>query len=81
MAHEGYHEAVSELSDETLDLHRAIESLIEELEAVDWYQQRAEACKDLSLRAILELIEEARAAPVVDSRPLKVITDELWGDE
>ncbi len=54
MAHEGYHEAVSELSDETLDLHRAIESLIEELEAVDWYQQRAEACKDLSLRAILE---------------------------
>jgi hypothetical protein len=54
MAHEGYHETISELSDETRDLHRAIESLIEELEAVDWYQQRAEACKDPSLRAILE---------------------------
>lgn len=54
MAHEGYHEAISELSDETRDLHRAIESLIEELEAVDWYQQRAEACKDPTLRAILE---------------------------
>jgi hypothetical protein len=54
MAHEGYHETISELSDETRDLHRAIESLVEELEAVDWYQQRAEACKDPSLRAILE---------------------------
>ena len=32
-------------------------------------------------RAIVELIEEARTAPVVDSRPLKVVTDELWGDE
>lgn len=33
-----------------------------------------------TLRALLELIEEARAAPVLDPRPLKVITDELWGE-
>ena len=53
MAHEGYHEPVDELSDETRDMHRAITSLMEELEAVDWYNQRVDACKDAELRAIL----------------------------
>ena len=54
MASEGYHEPVSELSAEARDLHRAITSLMEELEAVDWYNQRMEACTDDELRAILE---------------------------
>jgi ferritin-like protein len=54
MANEGYHEPIDELSDETRDMHRAIISLMEELEAVDWYNQRADACKDLDLKAILE---------------------------
>jgi ferritin-like protein len=53
MSNEGYHEPVAELSDETRDMHRAIVSLMEELEAVDWYNQRADACKDPELRAIL----------------------------
>lgn len=53
MSNEGYHEAISELRDETRDMHRAIVSLMEELEAVDWYNQRVDACKDESLRAIL----------------------------
>jgi len=53
MANEGYHEPVSELSDETRDMHRAIISLMEELEAVDWYQQRIDVCKDDELRRIL----------------------------
>ena len=53
MANEGYHEPVEELSDETRDMHRAIVSLMEELEAVDWYQQRVDACKDKELAAIL----------------------------
>lgn len=53
MSHEGYHEPINELSDETRDMHRAIESLMEELEAVDWYNQRMDACKDPELRAIL----------------------------
>jgi ferritin-like protein len=53
MAHEGYHEPIEKLSAETLDFHRAVESLIEELEAVDWYNQRVEACTDPELRAIL----------------------------
>jgi len=40
MANEGYHEAIDELSDETRDMHRALTSLMEELEATDWYNQR-----------------------------------------
>ena len=54
MASVGYHEPVEELSDETRDMHRAIVSLMEELEAVDWYNQRANACTDPDLKAILE---------------------------
>ena len=53
MSHEGYHEPAELLPEETKDFHRAIESLIEELEAVDWYQQRADATKEESLRAVL----------------------------
>ena len=53
MSNEGYHEPINELSDETRDMHRAITSLMEELEAVDWYNQRVDACKDKELKAIL----------------------------
>ena len=41
------------LSPETIDRHRAIVSIMEELEAVDWYDQRVEASNDPELRAIL----------------------------
>lgn len=54
MANESYHEPVEALSAETRDMHRAIVSLMEELEAVDWYNQRMDACKDPELRAILK---------------------------
>ena len=53
MANEGYHEPVGELSPHTRDMHRAIVSLMEELEAVDWYNQRVDACRDKELKAIL----------------------------
>ena len=53
MANEGYHEPASELSLETRDMHRAIVSLMEELEAVDWYNQRVDACSDPELKSIL----------------------------
>ena len=53
MANEGYHEPIDELSAETRDMHRAIVSLMEELEAVDWYNQRMDACSDPELKAIL----------------------------
>ena len=53
MSNEGYHEEIADLSDETRDMHRAITSLMEELEAVDWYNQRVDACKDDELKKIL----------------------------
>lgn len=53
MASEGYHETIGKLSDATQDMHRAIVSLMEELEAVDWYNQRVDACTDAELKAIL----------------------------
>ena len=53
MSNEGYHEPVNELTQDTRDMHRAITSLMEELEAVDWYNQRVDACKDTELKAIL----------------------------
>lgn len=54
MSSVGYHEPIEELSPHTRDMHRAIVSLMEELEAVDWYNQRADACQDPELKAILE---------------------------
>ena len=47
------HEPERELSETTRDLHRAIRSIIEELEAVDWYNQRIDASSDEELKAIL----------------------------
>jgi len=54
MSNEGYHEPIKELSAETRDMHRAITTLMEEFEAVDWYNQRMDACKDDELKAILK---------------------------
>jgi len=48
-----FHEAESRLSPRTRDLHRALVSLQEELEAIDWYQQRVDAAEDGELREIL----------------------------
>ena len=42
-ASQGWHEAEEKLSSETKDIHRALVSLQEELEAIDWYRQRADA--------------------------------------
>ncbi|WP_394822305.1 encapsulin-associated ferritin-like protein [Pendulispora albinea] len=54
MSSEGLHEAEERLSEQTKNMHRAIVSLMEELEAVDWYQQRAEGATDDALRAVIE---------------------------
>ena len=53
MSHEGLHEPAELLGEGTRNLHRALVSLIEELEAIDWYQQRADACTDAALKAVL----------------------------
>jgi ferritin-like protein len=47
------HESAEQLKPETIDRHRAIVSLMEELEAVDWYDQRVDAASDEELKAIL----------------------------
>ena len=49
-----YHESLDDLKPETLDRHRAIVSIMEELEAVDWYDQRVDAAHDAELAAILK---------------------------
>ena len=53
MTSEGYHEPIELLDDDVMDRHRAIRSIMEELEAVDWYDQRVKATKDPELAAIL----------------------------
>ena len=53
MAAEGYHEPYEKLTVATTDMHRAVRSLMEEFEAIDWYQQRVDATEDDELRAIL----------------------------
>jgi hypothetical protein len=49
----GLHEAEDRLSPETIDRHRAITSVQEELEAIDWYDQRVDAATDPELAAVL----------------------------
>ena len=54
MASETLHEDPGTLGPEVIDRHRAVVSLMEELEAVDWYDQRAKATANPELRAVLE---------------------------
>ncbi len=53
MSSEALHAPRDRLRKETLAMHQAITSLMEELEAVDWYGQRADDCEDSALKAIL----------------------------
>ena len=67
MSSEGLHIPREKLSAQNLRLHYAIASLIEELEAVDWYRQRADDTDDAELKAIFlhnarEEIEHASMA-------------------
>jgi ferritin-like protein len=79
MSSEGFHIPLEKLSTHTKQMHYAISSLMEELEAVDWYYQRADDTDDADLKAVLlhnahEEIEHAsmvlewlrRADPVFD---------------
>jgi uncharacterized protein len=53
MAHEGLHEPAELLDEATIDRHRALESVIEELEAIDWYDQRVRATNNPDVASIL----------------------------
>lgn len=48
-----YHEPYELLDEDTRNYHRAIKSMMEELEAVDWYQQRVATCTDPELKKLL----------------------------
>jgi len=67
MSSEGLHAPRERLSKETLAMHQAIVSLMEELEAADWYRQRADDCDDPALKAILlhNMREEIEHASMV----------------
>jgi hypothetical protein len=88
MASEGLHEAVDLLDEATIDHHRAMTSLCEELEAVDWYDQRVMTLEWLRRRdpkldehlrtylftsgSILEIESEAESAPATASGSLGI---------
>ena len=67
MGSETLHAPRDRLKRKTLTLHHAIVSLMEELEATDWYQQRADDCEDEALREILlhNMREEMEHASMV----------------
>lgn len=76
----GYHE--ENLSPETKDIHRSVKSLIEELEAFDWYNQRVDVTQDEELKAILahnrdEEVEHAAMLLEWLRRKLPAFDDEL----
>jgi uncharacterized protein len=48
-----YHESWDALDESSRDIHRALSSLKEEIEAVDWYHQRVVLCQDEELKAVL----------------------------
>lgn len=58
MATDQYHEPPEELSEETRDFARIAQSLIEEAEAINWYQQRIEITKDKEVREIMKHAQE-----------------------
>ena len=67
MASDSLHAPRERLSKETLHMHHAIVSLMEEMEAVDWYRQRADDCEDEELKEILlhNMREEMEHAAMV----------------
>ncbi|MBI2585725.1 MAG: ferritin [Rhodospirillales bacterium] len=89
MASDALHAPRERLTKKTLALHQAISSLIEELEAVDWYRQRADDCEDADLKAILlhNMREEMEHASMVlewirrnDKDFAKELEDNLFKD-
>jgi hypothetical protein len=85
-----YQEPSADLPDETCDMHRALESLKEEIEATDSYNQRVALCKDKELKALLahNRDEEKEHASMLvewirrkDSRFAKELKDWLFTDK
>jgi hypothetical protein len=64
---EEWHAPYERLTRQTITLHQALRSLMEELEAVDWYRQRADDCEDAALKDVLlhNMREEIEHAAMV----------------
>src|SRR3954453_5275499 len=62
------HENEERLGPEAIDVHRALVSIQEELEAADWYNQRAKATDDVELGAILEHHRDEEKEPATMPR-------------
>ncbi|MCX5770758.1 MAG: ferritin-like domain-containing protein [Candidatus Hydrogenedentes bacterium] len=62
-----YHEPYEELSPQAREIHRAVQSLVEELEAFDWYMARVDVTKDAGLKSVLahNMNEEVEHAAMV----------------
>ena len=62
-----FHEPPEELSPQTRNFRRALNSLMEEIEAIDWYQQRIDSCTDDHLKKIIEhnKLEEMEHASMI----------------
>lgn len=54
MPFDQYHEPANELSEEVRSFARMIMSMIEEADAIDWYEQRMSVEKDQEAKAIME---------------------------
>ena len=67
MSSEHLHAPRDRLQRRTIHMHQAIVSLMEELEAIDWYQQRADDCDDAALKEVLlhNMREEVEHASMV----------------
>ena len=77
MSSESLHAPRERLQPKTITMHQAIVSLMEELEAADWYRQRADDCEDAALKEVLlhnmrEEIEQGRPVPIAPNAPTRV---------
>ncbi len=80
MASEGYHEPIEWLTPDVIERHRAIISLREELEAVDWYDQRVAATSDASLAAVLAHNRDEEKEPAAMTLEWLRRNDAKWDD-
>ena len=78
--HAGYHEPLEELSITTRERHRAIVSLMEELEAIDWYDQRVNATTDPALREVLAHNRDEEREHAAMTLEWLRRSDPLWDD-
>jgi ferritin-like protein len=78
--HAGLHEPAELLRPETIERHRALVSLIEELEAIDWYAQRIDAAADPALAAVLAHNRDEEREHAAMTLEWLRRNDEKWDD-